>query len=204
LSPAFVDNWERRGLFACDAQDGIRAVPVNAISKCLDFEVSRAGAGLARFRNLFVHQLVRWRHHGIEPPRMHDPAFYIVKCRAEMEPDWEKKIEEYVRTFGEMLDYLVAQRVQVRVILMPQGSWYDNLPYEQEFKKRINTLCAGKQIPVTDWSTMLADEDFSDSIHPNVYGIDKLHPAFLKIALSFLRSTHALSPTPSSLDQTGK
>jgi hypothetical protein len=203
LSAAFIDNWERRGLFVCDPQNGIRAVPVNAISKCLDFEVTRAGAGLARFRNLFFHQFIRWRHHGTEPPRTHDLTFYTVNCRREMGSDWKEKIEAYIQTFGETLDYLVAQHVQTRVILMPQGSWYDDLPYEQEFREQIRTLCAGKQIPVSDWSTMLTDEDFADSIHPNVYGMEKFHPAFLKIALSFLRSTHALSPTPSSVDQTG-
>jgi hypothetical protein len=204
LPPAFVDNWERRGLYACDAQQGIRAVPVNAISKCLDFEVTRAGAGLARFRNLLVHQLIRWRHHGTEPFRTRDPAFYAVKYQAEIGPDWKAKIDGYVQTFGETLDYLAAQHVPTRVILMPQGSWYDNLPYEQEFREQIGMLCAGKQIPVTDWSTMLADEDFADSIHPNVYGMEKFQTAFLKIALAFLHSTHALAPTQSSLDPTGK
>ena len=192
LPPAFADNWSRRGLFTCDVQQGIRPAPVNAILKWLDFEVTREGVLISRFRNLFVHRLSRWRHHGSEPPRVHDRGFYTEVRRAEMGPDWRKNIDESAQTFGQTLDYLIARHVQIRVILMPNGSWFDSLPYGQEYRRQIEVLCAQKQVPVSDWSRMLTDDEFADSNHPDVLGMEKLQPAILEIALSFLRSTHAL------------
>ena len=43
-----------------------------------------------------------------------------------------------------------------------------------------------------DWSRMIGDEDFGDSNHLNLDGMEKLQRAFLEIALPFVRSTGAL------------
>jgi hypothetical protein len=38
---------------------------------------------------------------------------------------------------------------------------------------------------------MLTDDEFADSGHPNIFGMEKFQSAFLDIALPFLRSTRA-------------
>jgi hypothetical protein len=201
LPPAFVDNWERQGLFVCDPQVGIRAVPVNRISTFIDFEEMRLARCLARFYVLFTDQLKRWRYHGTEPPRTLERSLYADIRRADMGPDWREKIDEAVGTFRELVDYLKAQHVQIRVVLMPRGSWDNSLPYGREYDRRIVAVCAEKQIPVSDWSSLLTDEEFANKNHPNVFGMEKTQPAFLDIAVPFLRSTHALAPVQSARNQ---
>lgn len=189
----FANALERHGLFACDSHQGIRPLPVNAISKFMDFEETRQAACMTRFRDLFLHQLTRWRHHGTEPPRRQDPALYADWRRQQMGPDWKKEIDETIPVFRQTIDYLRARHVQVRVVLMPCGSWEKGLPYDSEYRRQVTALCAEDQIPVSDWSGLLSNEDFADSTHPNIFGTEKTHAAFLDIALPFLRSTHALS-----------
>ena len=202
LPPAFVDNWERQGLFVCDPQAGIRAVPVNTVSKFLDFEEMRLARCLSRFNTVIAHQIKRWRHHGTEPPRRFNGSLYADIRRGEMGPDWREKIGEATGTFRELVDYLKAQHVQIRVILMPRASWDDSVPFDQEYDRQIVAVCAEKQIPVSDWSSLLTDDEFANNNHPNVFGMKKVQSVFLDVAVPFLRSTHALAPAQSERNQT--
>lgn len=204
LPHSWVNAWERHGLFSCDPQQGVRAVPVNAIARFIEFEETFQAALMTRIQNLLLQQLSRWRHHGVEPPRRHDSALYVAARRGEMGPDRVHELTEAVQVFRMTIDYLRARHVQIRVVLMPEGSWEDELPYNREYLSQITTLCANKQIPVSDWSKMLTDDEFADSIHPNIFGMEKIQSAFLDIALPFLRSTHALPASPSNRDQSGK
>ncbi|MGB7769809.1 MAG: SGNH/GDSL hydrolase family protein [Verrucomicrobiia bacterium] len=198
LPPAFVDNWERHGLFVCDPVSGIREVPANKVLTFMDFEEMRLARCLSRFYVLLTDQLKQWRHHGTEPPRTLEGSFYADIRRADMGPDWREKIDEAIGVFRELVDYLKAQHVQIRVVLMPRGSWDDSLPYDREYDRQIVAVCAEKQIPVSDWSRLLTDEEFANKNHPNVFGMEKIQSAFMDIAVPFLRSTHALAPAQSA------
>jgi hypothetical protein len=192
LPPEWLNAWDRHGFFACDPQQGIRAVPVSAISKFIEFEETFQAECMIRLQKIFLQQIIRWRHHGTEPARRLNPALYIAKRRADMGPDWKRRITEDVQVFGETIDYLRERHVQIRVVRMPEGSWERDLPYSAEAWRQIIALCAEKHIPASDWSGMLTDEEFADSGHPNIFGMEKIQPAFLEIALPFLRSIHAI------------
>jgi hypothetical protein len=201
LPPAWCDGWERHGLFVCDPQEGIRAVPRNPIAKFVEFEETFQAAFTTRLEDIFHQQLIRWRHHGVEPADTHNPALYADVRRQEMGPDWRREIKESVQVFGETLDYLAAQHVQIRVVLMPDGSWEnDMLPYKAEFGRELAALCAEKHVAMFDWSRLLADDEFADMCHATIDGMDKTQSAFLEIALPFLRSTKALPAAPSAKD----
>jgi hypothetical protein len=195
LNPGLVNAWERHGFFACDPREGVRVIPVNPVSKFIEFEETHQAACLTRLQNIFLQQLSRWRHHGAEPPRRHNPALYEAVRRGEMGPDWQHKITQSVQVFRETIAYLQERHVQIRIVFMPEGSWEQELPFSPEYQKQIRSLCAEKHIPISDWSRMLTDDEMADSTHPNIFGMEKMQPAFLEIALPFLRSTHALQAT---------
>jgi hypothetical protein len=193
LPPEWVNSWDRHGFFACDQQHGIRAVPVSAMSRFIEFEETFQADCMIRLQKIFLQQISQWRHHGLEPPRRHSPALYVAKRRADMGPEWKCRITEDVQVFGETVDYLRERHVQIRVVRMPEGSWERDLPYSEEYWSQVTGVCAKKHIPISDWSKMLTDEEFADSGHPNTFGMDKITPAFLEIARPFLRSTHAIN-----------
>jgi len=192
LPPEWLNAWDRHGLFAFDPQKGIRAVPAGAFPKFIEFEETFQAECMIRLEKIFFQQISRWRHHGAEPARRLNPALYIAKRRADMGPDWQRRITEDVQVLGQTIDYLQERHIQIRVVRMPEGSWELDLPYRVEYWKQITALCAEKHIPTSDWSKMLTDDEFADSGHPNTFGMDKITPAFLEIALPFLRSTHAI------------
>jgi hypothetical protein len=195
MPAAFVDSLEGHGLFACDAQQGIHPLQVNPVAKFIDFEQTRQARCMVMIRDVFLHQLARWRHHGAELPRPQDPALYQDWRRTELGPQWKEKIDATAQVFRETIDYLRARHVQIRVVLMPLGSWEDALPYAAEYQQHITAICAEQQIPVLDWSKLLADDDFADSVHSDVFGMEKVQATYLDVALPFLRSTHALPAT---------
>ena len=204
LPPGWVNAWERHGLFACDPQQGVRACPVNPIARFIELEETRQAGCITRLQSLSLQRLNRWRHHGVEPPRSHDPALYIARQRAERTPDWKNEMTQAVGVFRTTIGFLRARHVQIRVVFMPEGTWQDSIPYSRECKEQITALCAKEQIPVSDWSRMLTDDEFADSTHPNIFGMEKIQPAFLYIALPFLRSTHALPASSAGPNQRGK
>jgi len=103
-------------------------------------------------------------------------------------------MQTQVREFASMTDYLQSRGVRVVVVFLPLGTWDDSLPFEREYIDAITEVCRRQSVTVVDWSKLLDDEDFADSNHPNPYGVDKMQPRFLNIALDFLRSSHALGP----------
>jgi len=79
------------------------------------------------------------------------------------------------------------------VVFLPLGTWEDSLPFEPAYVRAKSEACNKKSVPIMDWSKLLDDDDFADSNHPNLYGVDKLQPRFLEIAIPFLRSSGALA-----------
>jgi hypothetical protein len=122
----------------------------------------------------------------------HDQEFYDVRPRLFAEEIWNKNRRDEMEEFDRMLGYLKARNVHAVVVILPYGSWEDKWPFKKAYTAEMEAVCMSNQVPLYDWSTRLGDDDFQDSCHPNIFGAEKLQPAFLEIALPFLRSTRAL------------
>jgi hypothetical protein len=192
LHLAFTNALKLHNLYAFDSAGKLHEVPMNPVAKYFDFEQTHEAVFVNRIAEQLQDAVSRWRHHGRLPVRVLDRAAFIQLRRDELGPDWQKKIDDSAPVFRELIEYLKAHGVAIRVILMYQGSWNDALPSYAEYKHQISAICAQEHVPVTDWSHLLKDEDYGDSVHPNPDGVDKTDPAFLQIALPFLRSTHAI------------
>jgi len=201
---SYTNALQIHGLFSCDLQHGIQEVPVNPISKFIDFEESRETGFIISLRDVLSHQISRWKHHGVEPQRVYQPELYMKYRNECMGPDWQKEIDEAMPELRQLIDYLQARHVAVRLVIMPYGSWEKKLPYEDVYTRETLAVCAEKHVAVSDWSNLLTDDEFADSTHANLYGVDKTQPALMDIALPFLRSTHALPETPPAREPSAK
>jgi hypothetical protein len=204
LPDSFTNAMQIHGLYFCDPQRGIQEVPVNPVAKFIDFEESREAGFMIAIRDVLSHQVSRWRHHGVEPLRPFTPDIYANSRKRNMGPDWKSEIKDSIAVFRQVIDYLQSLHVSIRVVIMPYGQWEKNLPYEDEYTRETLALCAEKHVPVSDWSDLLTDDEFADSTHANSYGVDKIQPLFLDMALTFLRSTHALPDTASTTEPSKK
>ena len=185
----FGELWKRHGLYRYDPVKGITPVAVNPAWKFLHFERLRISGCLDRIAHGLFH-LITWRWH--DSDRTLNPSEFNRLRKEWFGPDWQNRMQDEIEVFARTIDYLRARNVCMRVVLLPQGTWEDNLPFERAYKEQIGAVCRSHGVTVLDWSKMLDDEDFADSNHPNLYGMDKLQDAFLRIGLPFLRSTGAL------------
>jgi hypothetical protein len=78
------------------------------------------------------------------------------------------------------------------VAFLPIGSWDRDLPFARTYMDQMREACERNSVRVLDWSDALTDDDFADSNHPNLYGVDKLQPLFMDVALPFLHTTGSL------------
>ncbi len=189
----FVNLWKRHGFYTCSPTEGIAPLPVSALRRFFHVERVRIAGFLAKLRPCIFGEVRRlWREDSPAPPRVHNPKEYNDLRRKVLGADWKVKLADQTAEFARMIDYLRARDVRVAVVLLPQGSWEANLPFERTYNEEISRICRTKALPLFDWSHMLDDDDFADSNHPNLFGMEKLQKAFLGIALPHLRRTHAL------------
>jgi hypothetical protein len=200
----FVKLWERHGLYTCSQENGIQPVSINPLWKSLHFERVRIAGCLTQTSGWAVAKVCEWAAGPQCFERRLDIPYFLSKLQYWMGNDWKEKMEGQIEDFGRLADYLRAQNVRLVVVLLPVGSWQDKLPYQRVYVSEMTAICKAKKIPLHDWSRLLKDEDFADYGHPNVFGMDKLQPEFLKIAIPFLRSTHALLDVETSSFANGK
>jgi hypothetical protein len=196
-SDQYIANlWERHGLYHYSLEEGIQPLAVNPVWRFIHFEKVRISGFMHQIgKNLMLEYYCRF-YSATKLERKLDPQLYNQE-RAGLEPRWGEMLDQQLSEFGQAMDYLRTRGVHMVVVLLPQGSWEDNLPFEREYSKRVNNLCRTKQVPLEDWSRMLPDEDFGDSTHVNVFGMEKLTSRFLELAIQFLHSTQAM-PEPAA------
>jgi hypothetical protein len=125
--------------------------------------------------------------------RVHNPVKYNTHVRdLIMGPEWEDLMRTEVSQFGRALDYLRDRHVRVAVVLLPLGSWDDNLPFRSRYNAAMAEVCGARHVSLYDWSGILDDEKFGDYGHLNPEGTSEMTRRFLDIALPFLRETGAL------------
>jgi len=183
----FASVWQRHGLYSYSTDRGITPIAGSNWQRRLHFERLR----LAGFVRSTIYSTVRQLgyHAGV---RSHDSNDYKRERSEWLGARWQENMRVQVRQFEAMVDYLQARGVHVVVVLLPVGSWDHDLPFATAYTALMTEACEKKHVPILDWSSLLNDDDFADSNHPNLYGVDKLNPRFLDIAVPFLQSTGAL------------
>jgi len=188
----FPNLWTRHGLYVCDPVRGIQSVAVNPVWRFIHFERTRIAGFVSQVGQVASIVIRTTLHHGRMTRKITDAQESNASWRARMGADWEAKLDHENEELGRMIDYLHQRSVRVVFVALPVASWDYQLPFEEAFLARTRALCAGRGIPMQDWSRMLPDEDMQDASHPNLAGAEKLQPRLLEIALPFVRSTGAL------------
>ena len=124
--------------------------------------------------------------------RVHNVARYNAARSEVMGPDWQQKIQSEVLEFAEMLRYLRVKGVKTEVLLLPQGTWEDNLPFDATYCAQVEEMARSLGVPVVDDRRLLDDDSFADSSHLNPNGVETFQNAVLGLCLDHLRATGAL------------
>jgi hypothetical protein len=190
-SPAtvFSNMWRRYGLYQYDFKDGIRPVGGGSWLGAYALEKARCSSfvqGLIdRAGRMAVPKTLRRRK------TSKDPAVYASDYRRRLGPQWEEGIKDHRRELQGWLDCVRAEKMNFAIVLLPLASWHKPLPYPAKYRSMIEEFCRTNQVPLIDYSNLLADDDFLDHIHVNQRGLPKTDAALMKIAREFLEKTGA-------------
>ena len=75
-----------------------------------------------------------------------------------------------VERFKETISLVRSQGAQMKVLLLPQGTWMDQLPFKGRYEELIRALCQLTSTELIDLSRAIPDEKFVDSNHLTVEG----------------------------------
>jgi len=183
----FPSIWERHGEYSYTVEQGITPIATNPLRRYVHFERIRMAGFLRSVTYTAARQL--GYHTAV---RRHEPAAYKADRTEWLGPRWQENMQRQVQAFEEMARYLRARDVRLVVAFLPIGSWDRDLPFARTYMDQMREACERNSVRVLDWSDALTDDDFADSNHPNLYGVDKLQPLFMDVALPFLHTTGSL------------
>ena len=154
----------RQGLFTLTPEGRTAPTPMSNIERRLRIEKARS-AGL--FWNAW--RVIKGRIEVLEGSvhrSAHDPTPYV----GFMGPHWQQNIDTEVEQFRKTILLVRSYGAVVKVILLPQGSWMDTLPFKSYYESKIRSLCESTSTPLMDLSRSLPDGDFVDLNHLTVQG----------------------------------
>jgi hypothetical protein len=167
----FASLLRRHGLFATASDDRIVPAPMSAAEHWLRIEKARSGGFIWNLGRLAKNWAMTFRGERPAPP--HDEARYQQAWREFMGPEWRQSINAEIERLRETIAVVRSHGAQVKVMLLPQGSWMDELPFKAHYEAKIRALCQETSTPLIDLSRSMKDEDFVDSNHLTVKAQEK-------------------------------
>jgi hypothetical protein len=185
-------NWTRRGFYTVHREGVIQRSRLSPVLKALIRERAKITGLLKELVNIAYVPLKR--------ERVHDPRFYNDEWKRIMKPDWQERIRVDLDSFARSIDYLKRRGAKLTVVQMPRGSWEANVPFNQYYDELLVKICDAGGVKIHDFTRLVPDDDFADSVHLTPSGIEKFQAAVMPICIDHLRSTGVLLPN----DQPGK
>jgi hypothetical protein len=167
----FASLLRRRGLFATASDDRIVSAPISTVERWLQIEKARSGGFIWNLGRLAKNWAMTFRGERPAPP--HDGARYRQAWREFMGPEWRQNIDTEAERLRETIALVRSRGAQVKVMLLPQGTWMDELPFKAHYEAKIRALCQETSTPLIDLSRSMKNEDFVDSNHLTVKAQEK-------------------------------
>ena len=176
----FASLFRRHGLYTYDPAGGMAPVALSDLERTIRIRKARCAGFLKALRTGGTRNSFK--------PARHNPEAYRQDRIKYMGPRWKEEMADQVAELDRMIAYIQAHNLRVMAVYLPLASWDNSLPYAAEYKRLTQAICQGRNVPVTDFSDLLADDKFHDSTHANYVGQQKLHQALLEIVKAHLHA----------------
>jgi hypothetical protein len=193
----FASLLRRHGLYTVTPDDRIAPVPMSAIEHWLRIEKGRSGGfiwNIGRLAKSWITALA-----GLSRHPTHDGAKYRQGWSEFMGAHWQQNMDVEVERLKETIFLLRSYHARVKVMLLPQATWNDRLPFKGRYEGLIRAVCQSTSTPLIDLARALPDEDFVDSNHLTVEGQEKFRGLIMAEILWHLQNAGIYS-TPAQLN----
>ena len=93
---------------------------------------------------------------------------------------WRDNMDVQLEQLKKTIALLRSKNAQVKIILLPQGTWMDELPFKSRYEMLVKALCQATSTPLIDLSRAMPDEAFVDSNHLTVEGQSKFRDLIMR------------------------
>jgi len=181
----FGSLLRRHGLYTTTSDGNIVPVPMSALDRWLRIEKARSGGFFWNIGRVAKSWLVAHAGlaHGPLPGLFGTPD----RLRGFMGGEhWQQNMDAQVQQLRETISLVRSHHAEVKVMLLPQGTWMDQLPYRARYESLIRALCQSTLTPLIDLSRSMPDNDFVDSNHMTVEGQEKFRGLIMEEILGHL------------------
>jgi len=181
----FPSLFRRHGLYTITADERIVTEPMSAVERWVRIEKARSGGfiwNLGRLAKGWVTTLAGFRR---APPRgMSTPDLYLGFMGG---AQWQQTMDLELERLRETIFLLRSHQAQVKLMLLPEATWDDHLPYKSRYETKIHALCQETSTPLINLSRSMPDEAFVDSGHLTVDGQEKFRGLIMREILGHLQ-----------------
>jgi hypothetical protein len=159
---------QRHGLFTITQNGRMVPTKLGAVDRWLRVEKARSG-GLFWNVGRLGKSWLEWLS-GRARPQVHDAAEYQKDWREFMGDNWKPHMDDEIEVFRKTILLVRSYGADVKVILLPQGTWMDDLPFKPYYEAKIRALCNETSTQLIDLSRSIPDAEFQESNHLTVEG----------------------------------
>ena len=109
---------------------------------------------------------------------------------------WQQDIDVEVEQLRETILLVQSRGALVQVLLLPQGTWTEELPFKAYYEAKIRTLCQATSTSLIDLSRAIPDEEFADSNHLTVQGQERFRSLIMGDILKQFREVKGRPVSP--------
>jgi hypothetical protein len=190
----FGSLLRRHGLYTITPDGRIAPVPMSAVEHALRIEKARSGGFIWNIGRVAKNWLVALTGLSRGPlPGLFDTPDHL---RGFMGAHWQQNMDTEVERLRQTIFLVRSHHAQVKVMLLPQGTWMDKLPYKAPYETLIRALCQSTSTPLIDLSRSIPDEDFVDSNHLTVEGQKKFRGLIMGEILAHLKKAGIYPASP--------
>jgi hypothetical protein len=182
----FASLLRRHGLYTVMPDDRIAPAPMSAMERWSRIEKARSGGfiwNIGRLAKGWIRALA-----GLSRQPTHDGAKYRQDWREFMGGHWQQDMDVEVEQLKKTILLLRSYHAQVKVVLLPQGTWMDPLSFKGRYERLVRAVCQSTSTPLIDMSRTMPDEDFVDSNHLTVEGQEKFRNLIMPEILRHLQN----------------
>ena len=168
----FVSLLRRHGLYTITSDGRVTTVPMSFVERWLRIEKARSAGlfwNIGRLAKSWLAAHYGWSIRA--PPRLLSTPDALLGFMGGAQ--WQQNMDAQVEQLRETIQLVRSHHAQVAVMLLPQGTWMDELPYKPRYEAMVRALCQSTSTPLIDYSRAIPDDDFADSNHLTVEGQEK-------------------------------
>ncbi|MCI0622769.1 MAG: hypothetical protein L0387_14100 [Acidobacteria bacterium] len=123
--------FRRYGRYQFDPRKGLRLVPT---SSCVEF-IRREWV----YAHRFLHVTLTWPNR-VHPVARLDRADEKARMTRMMGARWRENMQGQMVHLAALLDYLLARKVRVQIVLSPYPAWHEEMPFPAAYREMVTPI----------------------------------------------------------------